>query len=237
MLIAIRPGKGEVSMNKLAVIFLILCCAILFASCGKQKKQEQIEQKIDTTYQQADTEKEPQYALTAAGNPIVMLSTTKGNIELEVFEKESPNHAGNFIKLVKSGYYDGLNFHHVIPDIVIESGDPSGSGALGPGYDLEPEKTPYSNQAGFVGMMPLENGKSNGSQFYILVKDNPDMDEKTSCFARVIGGMEIVDEISKVPAKKEKPIETVKILEASLKQVQPPGDSTSMESTITSTTK
>jgi cyclophilin family peptidyl-prolyl cis-trans isomerase len=224
-------------IRKNIALLMILSVAAMLLACGKQKRQEQTSQAVDSTQQISSEEKQPEYALTSAGNPIVVLNTTKGDIELEVFEKEAPNSAGNFIKLVKGNYYDGLIFYHVVPDVVIESGDMTGTGIGGPGYDLEPEKTPYNNQAGFVGMVPLQNGKSNGSRFYILAKDNPKMDEVSSCFAKVISGMENVVNISKTPAKKEKPIMVVKILTATLKMAESSGGVNEKKSTESSTTK
>jgi peptidyl-prolyl cis-trans isomerase B (cyclophilin B) len=203
-------------MRKYLWLALILFASILIASCGSKKKQEQTSVPADTISSSL-SDIEPEYAKSAAGNPIVVLKTSKGDIEIEVFEKVSPNHGGNFIKLVKNGFYDGLFFHKVIPDLLIESGDPSGTGAGGPGYSLEAEQTPYQNRAGYVGMLSAAEGKSNGSQFYILIADNPEMDGANYCFGKVATGIEIALAISKVPVQKEKPIEPMKIIEAYLK--------------------
>jgi cyclophilin family peptidyl-prolyl cis-trans isomerase len=221
-------------MRKSAVWLAILMACSMLISCSGKKKQEQAAQSTDSTLT-STAEAQPEYAKTAAGNPIVVLKTTKGDIELEIFENDAPNHGGNFIKLAKSGFYDGLIFHRIIPDVLIESGDPTGTGAGSAGYSLEPERTTYTNKAGYVGMVSSSEGKSNGSQFYILAMDNPQMDARTFCFGRVIAGMENVIAISKAPAQKEKPIEAIKIIEAYLKPLSPAKDSTQNNTTTTTT--
>jgi len=207
------------------------------AGCSGAKKQDQSAQTPDSTAGSGTAEIQPQFAHTPAGNPIVILKTTRGDIEIEIFERESPNHGGNFIKLVKNGYYDGLVFHRVVPDVVIESGDPKGTGEGSPGYSLEPEKTSFLNKAGYIGMVGAADGKSNGSQFYILVQDNPLIDGRTSCFARVLNGMETVLAISKSPAQKERPIETVKILEAYLKPLPQSSGTDADDTSMSASTK
>jgi peptidyl-prolyl cis-trans isomerase B (cyclophilin B) len=224
-------------MKKCFLLLLILIVSALAISCARQKKQDKAAQAPDTAQSLSNNESLPEYAKTAAGNPIVVLKTTKGNIDIEVFERDAPNHGGNFIKLVKSGFYDGLTFHRIIPDVLVETGDPSGTGAGGPGYSLEPERTPYTNKAGYVGMIPTPGGKSNGSQLYILVADNPKLDDRTYCFGRVISGMENVLAISKAPAQKEKPIETIKIMEALLKPLISSQDSMQNDTTTKNTTR
>jgi peptidyl-prolyl cis-trans isomerase B (cyclophilin B) len=209
-------------MKRYLWLGLVLFSSILLLSCGGKKKQEQTAEPADTSTALL-TDAEPEYAKTPAGNSIVVLNTSKGDIEIEVYENIAPNHGGNFIKLVKNGFYDGLTFHKVIADLLIESGDPSGTGAGGPGYSLTSEETPFQNRTGYVGMLPAPEGKSNGSQFYILVADNPEMDESLACFGKVISGLEIASAISKVPVQKETPIEPIKILKAYLKPASAPG--------------
>ncbi len=208
-------------MKRYALYGLIIFSSILLFACGEKKKQEQTRETADSSSVPL-SEKEPEYAKTPEGNPVVVINTSRGAIEIEIFERAAPNQGGNFIKLVKNGFYDGLIFHKVIADLLIESGDPSGTGQGGPGYTLTRENAPFQNRMGYVGMMPAADGKTNGSRFYILIADNPELDDSTSCFGKVIAGLDVAKEISRLPVQKEHPIEPVKILNAYLKPVAIP---------------
>lgn len=205
-------------MKRCALFGLIIFSFVLLFTCGGKKNQEQTGATSDSSSVPL-SEKEPEYAQTPEGNPLVVLNTSKGIIEIEIFERAAPNQGGNFIKLVKNGFYDGLIFHKVIADLLIESGDPSGTGQGGPGYTLTRENAPFKNRTGYIGMMSAADGKTNGSRFYILVADNPELDDSTSCFGKVIAGLDVAREISRLPVQKEHPIEPVKILSAYLKPV------------------
>ena len=217
-------------MKRYALYGLIIFSSILLLSCGGKNKQDQAGESADSTGAQL-SDKEPEYARTALGNFVVVLNTSKGEIEIEVFEAIAPNQAKNFVSLVKNGFYDGIIFHRVEADLIIQSGDPSGTGKGGPGYSLTPEKTILQNRAGYVGMLPAIDRKTNGSQFYILVEDNPTMDDSASCFGKVVAGLEIAREISRAPVQKESPIEPIKILNAYLKPVLTPLTNETIDST------
>ena len=132
-------------------------------------------------------------------NPIVEIQTNHGNIYLEVFEKETPMHAKNFLTKVDTHKYDGLTFHRVVKDFVIQGGDPTGSGSGSMGEDrLVDETSPYPQAGGTVAMARSQAGASN-CQFYINLKDNSFLDkQKFSSFAKVVGGMDVVDKIANV---------------------------------------
>lgn len=198
-------------MRKYAVVLL----ALIFA-CSCQQKKEEAEQ-VEETPKPA-VEMKVEYARTEAGNPIVSMKTSMGDIEIGVFEKECPIHAGNFLKLVENEFFDDVSFHRIAPGFVIQGGDPTGTGGGGPGYRLEPEKSPYKNKRSYIAMAQSPQG-INGSQFYILLGDAPHLDPKFPCFARVIKGMDVVDAISRVKTQNEKPVEPVKIIEARPKAV------------------
>jgi len=193
-------------MRKYAVVLLAL-----FIACSGQQKKEEKEQAEEIA--KPVVEKKVEYARTDAGNPIVLMKTSMGDIEIEVFEKECPIHGGNFLKLVENEFYDDVTFHRIAPGFVIQGGDPTGTGGGGPGYRLEPEKSKYKNKHSYIAMAQSPQG-INGSQFYILLGDAPHLDPKFPCFARVINGMDVVDAISKVKVEKQKPVEPVKIIEA-----------------------
>lgn len=141
-----------------------------------------------------------------AGNPIVVIQTNMGEITLEVFEKETPIHGKNFLDRVDKGLYNGIIFHRVIPKFVIQGGDPTGTGYGAPNETSIPdEKSPYSNTRGFVSMARGQG--ASPSQFFINIGDNSRLDaQKFSVFAKVISGMDVVDQISQVPRdSKDKP--------------------------------
>jgi cyclophilin family peptidyl-prolyl cis-trans isomerase len=127
------------------------------------------------------------------------LNTTLGPIELELFDEDAPKTVENFRKLSADGFYDGIIFHRVIRDFMIQSGCPQGTGTGGPGYTFEDE---INSQAIVRGTLAMANAgpNTNGSQFFILTtKDAPWLDGKHTAFGQVIAGMEIVDRIEALP--------------------------------------
>jgi peptidyl-prolyl cis-trans isomerase B (cyclophilin B) len=128
-----------------------------------------------------------------------ILHTNHGPIDLELFEADAPKTVANFTKLAGEGFYDGLIFHRVIPDFMIQGGDPSGNGSGGPGYTFEDE----ANQHGVVrGALAMANAgpNTNGSQFFVVTADAcPWLDGKHTVFGRVTSGMDVVDTISNLP--------------------------------------
>ncbi len=148
-----------------------------------------------------------------AGNPIVVIQTNMGDITLEVYEKETPIHAKNFLDRVDKGLYNGVIFHRVIPKFVIQGGDPTGTGYGAPNETSIPdEKSPYSNTRSYVSMARGQG--ASPSQFFINIGDNSRLDtQKFSVFAKVISGMDVVDQISLVPRDgKDKPNSPVTML-------------------------
>lgn len=134
-----------------------------------------------------------------------VISTAKGDIEVELFDKEAPNTVANFEKLIKEGFYDGTTFHRVIPDFVIQGGDPLSKelpagdpriGTGGPGYKIkcETENNPHKHEAGSLSM--AHAGKdTGGSQFFIAHSPQPHLDRKHTVFGKVINGMDVVNAI------------------------------------------
>ncbi|MDD3753187.1 MAG: peptidylprolyl isomerase [Methanobacterium sp.] len=123
-----------------------------------------------------------------------VIETDKGNIELTLFEKEAPNTVANFEKLANTGFYDGLTFHRVIPDFVIQGGCPKGNGTGGPGYTIKCEINPHKHSTGALSM--AHAGKdTGGSQFFITHSPQPHLDGNHTVFGKVIKGMEVVNSI------------------------------------------
>ena len=126
------------------------------------------------------------------------LHTNHGAIELELFEGEAPKTVENFRKLASDGFYDGVIFHRVIPDFMIQGGDPEGTGSGGPGYMFEDE---FNDHPVVRGALAMANSgpNTNGSQFFIVTADAcPWLDGKHTVFGQVTNGMDVVDTISQV---------------------------------------
>ncbi|MFQ5590987.1 MAG: peptidylprolyl isomerase [Phycisphaerae bacterium] len=124
--------------------------------------------------------------------------TDKGEIKLELFPEQAPLTVANFVNLARRGYYDGVKFHRVIADFMIQGGDPTGTGSGGPGYKFKDEFSPKlrHNSAGVLSMANSGPG-TNGSQFFITHKATPWLDDKHTIFGKVTSGQNVVDAISK----------------------------------------
>ncbi len=147
----------------------------------------------------------------APRNPVVVFETNHGTFEAEIFEQEAPVTAGNFLKLVREGFYDGLSFHRVIEGFMIQGGDPTGTGSGGPGYTIPDEFAPGLKHDA-PGILSMANAGQNtgGSQFFITVAPTPWLDGKHAIFGRVIKGYKVVEEISRVPTgPRDRPLEDV----------------------------
>ncbi len=128
-------------------------------------------------------------------NKIVKIETAKGEIVLELYGDTAPMAVSNFISLIQSGYYNGLDFHRREEGFVIQGGDPNGNGTGGPGYKFEDELTDsYTYTRGTLAMAN-SGPNTNGSQFFIMLSDYP-LPKKYTIFGKVISGMEVVDKIA-----------------------------------------
>lgn len=128
----------------------------------------------------------------------VKIHTEKGDMLAEMYEKDAPKTVANFTKLAKEGFYDGLTFHRVIPDFVIQGGCPDGTGAGGPGYTIDCELD-GDNQYHDRGVLSMAHAGRNtgGSQFFICHSRNntSHLDRNHTCFGKVVEGVEVIDEI------------------------------------------
>ncbi|MDO8498903.1 MAG: peptidylprolyl isomerase [bacterium] len=126
-------------------------------------------------------------------NKKAVIVTDKGIIEFAIYP-EASKAASNFIFLTKDGFYDGLTFHRVVPGFVIQGGDPLGNGTGGPGYQFEDEPVTEAYNKGIVAMANA-GPNTNGSQFFIMLEDNPSLPPNYTIFGKVISGQEVVDKI------------------------------------------
>ena len=126
------------------------------------------------------------------------IHTHKGVMKVEFYEKDAPKAVENFIKLSKEGFYDGLTFHRVIPDFVIQGGCPNGNGTGGPGYKIDCELT-GDNQYHDRGVLSMAHAGRNtgGSQFFICHsrKNTSHLDRNHTCFGKVVEGLDVIDDI------------------------------------------
>jgi cyclophilin family peptidyl-prolyl cis-trans isomerase len=140
------------------------------------------------------------------------MHTNHGEIQLELFDEDAPKTVDNFVKLSKDGYYDGLIFHRVIRDFMIQGGCPQGTGTGGPGYEFEDEINDNKIVRGALAMANA-GPNTNGSQFFIVTTEAaPWLDGKHTVFGRVTGGMEAVDAIEGLETGPgDRPVEDAKI--------------------------
>jgi cyclophilin family peptidyl-prolyl cis-trans isomerase len=139
-----------------------------------------------------------------------IIQTNHGPINVELFPDDAPKTVANFVKLVNDGFYEGVVFHRVIPDFMIQGGDPTGTGSGGPGYSFEDEFNDHKVERGALAMANA-GPNTNGSQFFIVTTDAaPWLDGKHTVFGRVTEGMDVVDKISELPRdSRDKPNDDV----------------------------
>jgi peptidyl-prolyl cis-trans isomerase B (cyclophilin B) len=140
------------------------------------------------------------------------LNTNQGPIDLELYPDDAPKTVDNFVSLARDGFYDGVIFHRVIPDFMIQGGDPTGTGSGGPGYTFEDEFNERKVERGALAMANA-GPNTNGSQFFIVTTESASwLDGKHTVFGRVTAGMDVADTISELPRDaRDKPHDDVVI--------------------------
>ena len=126
------------------------------------------------------------------------ITTKKGVITLELYTKEAPETTANFIKLARQGFYDGLKFHRVLADFMVQAGCPKGTGTGGPGYTFADEKSALGLKHDVPGRLSMANAgpNTNGSQFFITHVPTPWLDGKHAVFGQVSSGQDVIDAIA-----------------------------------------
>jgi peptidyl-prolyl cis-trans isomerase B (cyclophilin B) len=127
----------------------------------------------------------------------VKMETSQGEIELELYPQYAPKTVNNFVFLIREGYYDGVTFHRVIKNFVIQGGDPTGTGSGGPGYRFEDEfrGNPLKHETGAISMANAGPG-TNGSQFFITHSPQPHLDGHHTVFGKVVKGQDVVNAVA-----------------------------------------
>ena len=164
-------------MKKILLLCMLLICTFCMCACGSEKKEE----------------------VPKLGPATAVFETSMGNFEVKLATDLAPITCDNFIKLTNKGFYNGLTFHRVIPDFMIQGGCPKGDGTGGPGYKIKDEfnsKLKHDD----AGVLSMANAGPNtgGSQFFITVKATPWLDGRHAVFGRVVKGLDVVYNISKV---------------------------------------
>ncbi len=224
------------------LIVVLLSCGLLVGALSYWSGTTTIppEQKLDATATEIIAPFTPeeqnitQPAITNTMNPIAVLQTNKGTIEIELFKDTMPVTTGNFEKLIKAGFYDGIKFHRVIKGFMIQSGDPltklpdtSRYGTGGPGYAIADEHIKGDLLTNTRGTIAMANSgpNSGGSQFFINLIDNTNLDfnkppltSQHPVFGRIVAGMDIVDAIGTAATNdRDLPLEAIVIEKATIK--------------------
>ncbi len=153
------------------------------------------------------------------GNRIAIIETNLGTMEVELYEDKAPNTTKNFIDLTEKGFYDGIIFHRIIPDFMIQGGDPKGQGTGGPGYTIKDEFHPDLKHDS-AGILSMANSGPNtgGSQFFITLVPTPWLDNKHAVFGKVIKGMDVLETIGTVETgAMDKPVKEIVMNKVTIK--------------------
>ncbi len=148
------------------------------------------------------------------------ISTSKGDITVELFTGESPQTANNFAFLAKEGFYDGTVIHRVVPGFVVQMGDPTGTGTGGPGYRFDDELAAARNRGYDRGTLAMANAgpNTNGSQFFICL-DDVALPPAYAVFGEVTDGMDVVDDIARQPRRGESPNPEIRVESVTLTEL------------------
>ena len=166
----------------LLLLSVMLVSASLFLSCGKTEET--------TKPMQWNTP--PQMTIDPDKKYTAVIETEKGDLVLELFAKDVPVTVNNFVFLARQGYYDNSTFHRVLPDFVAQGGDPTGTGAGGPGYTFPNEITSHKHVVGAISMANTGRPNSNGSQWFICYQPQPTLDGGYSVFGQLVEGMDVL---------------------------------------------
>lgn len=196
-------------MKKIIPLALIVCVTAFLPAACKKKEEAKAPTPVSATPPTAEVKApEKPLALSEAarklppGTKVAVIEMEKGGIiEIELLEKETPKTAANFIKLVEEKFYDGIPFHRVEPNFVVQAGDATLVGRVNPDIKLEVEKDKRKCVRGAVSMARAmapgakEYGPTSPNQFFILTKDSPHLDKDFCVFGVVVSGMEVVDKL------------------------------------------
>mgnify|MGYP000047131580 CR=1 FL=1 len=198
-------------MKQITLTLTCLLAASMILStigCGKKEEPKPAAEGASAPEKPAETAVSPAPGKVAYA---VVDVEGKGKFVIELNLEKAPKTAGNFIKLAKEGFYNGLTFHRVVPDFVVQGGDPNGDGTGGPGYTIPFEETGLKHEDGAVAMARKGDDKNSaGSQFYICLGPQHQLDGDYAVFGKVIQGMDVVRKIQQYDIMKEVTISDTK---------------------------
>lgn len=173
----------------------ILLASLLFAfsSCFKDKEEKRDTPTNSTQVKASDLRTDK----TGLSQESIVIKTAKGNIEFKLYPEKAPNTVTRIIELVNQEFYDGIKFHRVVPNFVIQAGDPNGNGTGGSGKKLRAEFNDIQHIKGTVAMARTPDPDSADSQFYIALTTLPHLDKKYTVFGQVVNGLDVIDKIAK----------------------------------------
>lgn len=186
--------------NKILLLISIFC--IFLATGCSDKKTTNTEKLLGIDYSTSDNEVSLEKYDTE--NPVVaMYIKNYGSIVMELYPNAAPNTVNNFISLIKAGFYDNNTFHRLVPDFVLQGGDPTGTGTGGPGYSIKGEfssngiENNLKHEKWIVSMARSQSNDSAGSQFFIMLDDSDFLNGQYAAFGKVIDGFDILEKIEK----------------------------------------
>lgn len=193
------------------VALMAVCLAFTFVGCGQSSNntsngQEEVVESTAPSEETSNSQESTGEAVPIATTPVATIVVKDyGTITLELYPELAPNTVNNFIELANSGFYDGLIFHRIIKDFMIQGGDPQGIGIGGPGYSIAGEfadngyeQNTLSHEKGVISMARSNDPDSAGSQFFITSADSTYLDRQYAAFGKVTTGLEVVDVIQNV---------------------------------------
>jgi len=203
-------------------LVLVLTTVLMLSACGSENAVEEKPQTTPETQQSKSWKEAPAMAIDPNKKYTAKVSTSKGDFTIELFAKDAPITVNNFVFLAKEGFYNGITFHRIIESFMVQTGDPQGTGAGGPGYTIQDELGgPHKYEEGTVAMAKTMAPNSAGSQFFIGTGADIDSLNGTPnypIFGKVSEGMDTVKKIAATPTElddsgreKSKPMESVTI--------------------------
>ena len=209
-----KKAKRKLIYKSVAgIIVVAIIVTVGFYGTGYAKKtflNNKQTKKSEAKVERKSYTKEPDMKIDVNKKYIAKFTTNKGNFEAELFVKDAPKTVNNFVFLARENFYNGLTFHRVIKDFMIQGGDPKGDGSGGPGYKFADEFNSHKLVRGVLAMAN-SGANTNGSQFFIVTKDKTDwLDGKHTAFGQITSGIENVMNIEKIEVgENDKPKEAV----------------------------
>jgi peptidyl-prolyl cis-trans isomerase B (cyclophilin B) len=191
------------SLRRIAPILALAAAVLLAGGCGGGGKK--------TTGGRLELDPSKTYTVT--------LKTNEGTFAFSLDVKDSPNAAASFVSLVKKGFFDGLNFHRIVPGFVIQGGDPKGDGTGGPGYttvDVPPSDAQYTKGVVAMAKTGSEPPGTSGSQFFVVTADDARLPADYALLGKVTSGLDVVEKIGTLGDANQQPTERVVIQKATL---------------------